>query len=300
MTPDPLVGADVDLKDFAFMPLDVVRLRDSDLAMRSTAEAFRAAVLLWCVSWHQSPPASLPDDDVSLAQWAGCGRDLKAWRRLREGALRGFVRCSDGRLYHPIVAEKARDAWDGKLRLRHRRECERIKKAAQRASTAPVYPTFDEWKQHLANTGTDQWVAPVPVVSPGTCDDCPEGQEDECPEGRPCAVPPLKGQGIGDRGQGNIEKQQPAQRAARFAEFWAAYPNRKGKADALAKWKSRGLDDVADRILADVKARRTSDRDWLRGFIPHGSTYINGRGWEDEIPGAQVTAPGYVPMPGEL
>lgn len=71
--------------------------------------------------------------------------------------------------------------------------------------------------------------------------------------------------------------------AARFDEFWAAYPVKKGRADALAKWKARGLDAIADQIIADVRARQLRDRQWLAGYIPHGSTYVNGRGWEDAI-----------------
>jgi hypothetical protein len=50
--PDPLVPAEVDLRDFAFMPLDVVRLRDSDLVTEPDGEVFRANVLSWCVGWH--------------------------------------------------------------------------------------------------------------------------------------------------------------------------------------------------------------------------------------------------------
>ena len=50
------------------MQLDVVRLRDSDLASIADAEVFRAAVLSWCVAWHQVPAASLPDDDVALSR----------------------------------------------------------------------------------------------------------------------------------------------------------------------------------------------------------------------------------------
>ena len=84
--------------------------------------------------------------------------------------------------------------------------------------------------------------------------------------------------------QKKSEKQKSlGQQAARFAEFWAAYPVKKGKADALKSWTRRGLDAIADRILADVEARKVRDRQWLDGFIPHGSTYVNGRGWEDDI-----------------
>jgi O-methyltransferase involved in polyketide biosynthesis len=107
---EPLVPADVDLRDFAFMPLDVVRLRDSSLSIEASGDEFRAAVLLWCVAWHQVPAASLPDDDRALAMYTGFGRDVKGWKRIRAGAIRGFVQCSDGRLYHPILAEKAMEA----------------------------------------------------------------------------------------------------------------------------------------------------------------------------------------------
>lgn len=77
--------------------------------------------------------------------------------------------------------------------------------------------------------------------------------------------------------------QRAARSAARFPEFWAAYPVKKGRAEALAKWTARGLDAIADRIIADVQARKAHDRQWLDGYAPHGSTYVNGRGWEDEI-----------------
>lgn len=101
------------------------------------------------------------------------------------------------------------------------------------------------------------------------------------------------------------EKKQKAlgQRAARFEEFWAAYPNKKGKSDALRTWKRKGLDRIADRILADVRNRQALDRDWLKGFIPHGSTYVNAEGWQDalERPLLQAVAgSGYQPMPGEI
>jgi hypothetical protein len=197
VTDSPLVPAEIVLRDFTFMPLDVVRLRDSDLASKTSGEEFRAAVLLWCVAWHQVPAASLPSDDESLAKFAGFGKrnrvgyDKAGWAKVREGALRGFKLCSDGRLYHPVIAEKAREAWDGKLHTRFKRECERIKKAAQRADTVPCYPSFDEWKEHLALTGEDRWSG----LSQGT------------QQGRPSNVyresHSLKGQGEGERqGQG--------------------------------------------------------------------------------------------------
>ncbi|MDB5617074.1 DUF1376 domain-containing protein [Tardiphaga sp.] len=105
--PDPLTPANLDLRGFTYMPLEVVRLRDSDLVVLASGEEFRAAVLLWCAAWHQVPAASVPKDERMLANLAGFGRDLKGWRGVSEAALRGFVECSDGRLYHPVIAEKA-------------------------------------------------------------------------------------------------------------------------------------------------------------------------------------------------
>lgn len=127
---DPLVPPEVDLRNFTYMPLDVVRLRDSDIAGVEDGEVFRAAVLAWCAAWHQVPAASLPDDDAVLARLTGYGRDLATWKRVREaGALRGFVRCSDGRLYHPVVAEKALEAWGKKGR-----QAERTRRATEAAA----------------------------------------------------------------------------------------------------------------------------------------------------------------------
>lgn len=83
--------------------------------------------------------------------------------------------------------------------------------------------------------------------------------------------------------QPNPTKKVSCATAERFEEFWNAYPEKKGKAEALRAWRRRGLDTEADRIIADVEARKAGDRQWLEGYIPHGSTYVNGSGWEDAI-----------------
>lgn len=150
------------------MPLDVVRLRDSDLAATETAEAFRAAVMLWCASWHQLPAASLPDDDRVLANLAGYGRVVKEWQKEREGALRGWVKCTDNRLYHPVVAEKAVEAWRGKLERQWRTECARIKKFGQRHSIELPVPEFDAWIKAGRPQGHPLLVPEdMPPLSPG-------------------------------------------------------------------------------------------------------------------------------------
>ncbi|MGF6444369.1 DUF1376 domain-containing protein [Paraburkholderia youngii] len=173
-SPEPLTPLDCDLRDFQFMPLDVVRLRDSELASNETPEACWAATLLWCASWHQVPAGSIPDDEMWIAtqaRYAIRGKIDKAWKSVRSGALRGWIKCSDGRFYHPVVAEKAREAWAGKHRQRHKTECARIKKHNQRHGTKIPFPTLDEF---LSSEYVDPTQGDIRKLSPGTQQQCPQ------------------------------------------------------------------------------------------------------------------------------
>ncbi|MDI2595002.1 DnaT-like ssDNA-binding domain-containing protein [Pseudomonas sp. 681] len=130
--PEPPISPDVDLRGMPFMPLDVNRLRDSDLAIEATGEEFRAAVMLWCASWNQVPAGSLPNSDTALAAYAGFGRDIKGWKKVKDGALRGFIECSDDRLYHSVVTEKAMCAWAERVEYREIKDNEKSRKQRER------------------------------------------------------------------------------------------------------------------------------------------------------------------------
>lgn len=117
---NPLTAPDCDLRDFPFMPMDIVRLFGSRFHAISSDGEWRAGVTLWLKSFHQVPAASLPDDDIELCRLAELGRDVKEWKRLRANALHGWVLCADGRWYHPVVAEKANEAWNRKQAQRAR------------------------------------------------------------------------------------------------------------------------------------------------------------------------------------
>jgi hypothetical protein len=165
--PAPPLPATVDLRDYEYMPLHVVRLRDSETAFKTKGDEFRCAVLLWCAAWHQVPASSLPDDEGSLAKYAGFGIAVKEWRKVREGALRGFVKCADGRLYHTVLAKVAVSSWISKLKQRYRSDCERLKKQAQRTKAHFVRPDFDLWISRECPEA-------LPFVSPGQMDAVPE------------------------------------------------------------------------------------------------------------------------------
>jgi hypothetical protein len=134
------------------MPLEVSRLRDSSLAANASGEEFRAAVLLWCASWHQVPAASLPNDDKQLAQLAGFGRGVKDFQKVHDGAMHGWVLCTDGRWYHPVIAERAVKGWEDRLAFRDKQE---KRKEAARIAAEARWNTEKEAKAQASQSDAD-------------------------------------------------------------------------------------------------------------------------------------------------
>jgi hypothetical protein len=117
--PDPLVPPEVDLRGIDYMPLRGDLLFKSTTWLKSSPEARSVALRLWWHAFaHEVPAASLPDDDALLADHVAC--KPRVWRGMREQVLRGFIKCSDGRLYHPLVAELALGAWSARRKARDR------------------------------------------------------------------------------------------------------------------------------------------------------------------------------------
>lgn len=70
---------------------------------------------------------------------------------------------------------------------------------------------------------------------------------------------------------------------SRFDDFWCEYPRDEGKKKAREAWARKKLDAIADRIIADVVARKAGHGQWLDGYVPHATTYLNGERWNDAI-----------------
>jgi hypothetical protein len=237
---DPLVPPEVDLRNFHYMPLDVVRLRDSDIAGVEDGEVFRAAVLAWCAAWHQVPAASLPDDDAVLARLTGYGRDLATWKRVREaGALRGFVRCSDGRLYHPVVAEKALEAWEKKGR-----QAERTRRATEAAAerarvrresvTDDVTESVTDSKERRGEERKgEERTSPAPVASGGA------GGTRAARADRGTRLPEDWSPSDEDRAFAASLGVAVEREAASFRDYWHAKPGADGrKTNWSATWRN--------------------------------------------------------------
>lgn len=78
----------------------------------------------------------------------------------------------------------------------------------------------------------------------------------------------------------------PSVAATGFAEFWSAYPLKKAKATAEKAWaKLKPGAELTATILSAIATQRAS-ADWQRDggqYIPHPTTWLNQRRWEDEV-----------------
>lgn len=241
---NPPISPDVDLRDFQFMPLDVVRLRDSDLALTATAEGFRAAVMLWCAAWHQRPPGSLPNNDKAIARLAGC--DADALHQIRDEALHGFELFNDGRLYHLVVVEKAIEAWDGK---------ERYRKAANK-----------RWKNKKKLNNASH----VKRIEDASCDASKTHDKMH-----------MQGTGTGT-GKETDKKNTKKDVMDDFDEWYAAYPVHKGRGQAEKAFKSARKKASLETLIAGALRYRKERANEDPKFNHHPATWLNGKFWLDE------------------
>lgn len=252
--PEPLTPPDCDLRGFPYMPLDVARLRDSDLAALPDAEARWANVISWAASWHQVPAGSLPNDDTALARLLGYGRDVDAWTKVREaGGLRGWTLCADGRLYHPVVAEKALAAW--------------IARRQQRAKALKRWGVGDSAP---AATGNDA-VAHATAL-PLHMQERVKGE----------------GEGIENTPRARVPRSRRESEPEGFAEWYAAYPRKAARTDA-ARAFARALKTGATAEGLTAALRRAAFRTDDPQFIPYPATWLNKGHWRDAP--ASVPAP---------
>ncbi|NBB65066.1 hypothetical protein GVN18_38060 [Pseudomonas sp. ODNR1LW] len=140
-TPPP---ADCDLSAYDWFPLKHKRLTMSAWWLRASDRAKALNIDLWCAAYQQVPAASLPDDDVALSDLAGFGRrDISAWLEVKAEVLACWILWTDGRWYHPTLAEVACEAWASRLEAIQQREADRERKRQKRGGgQAPdVAPT---------------------------------------------------------------------------------------------------------------------------------------------------------------
>ncbi len=285
---EPLTPANADLQDFAFMPLHVARLRDSDLASEVSPEACWYAVLLWCASWHQLPAGSLPDNEIVLTKLCGLGRDVRTFRKHRDGAMRGFIKCSDGRLYHPVVAEQVHASWTAKLQQRWRSELARIKKANQRNGTALEGPTYEAFLLAIGE-GTSP---PSPQSVPGDTEFCPSGHRiQETGTGTGILEEEANASFVGSEiatEEPVARKPKPWEASAAFQSFWKAsgpqMRSRTSQSKVWPVWKRVAAEIGAETLHAALKRYIAQDADYQRTGGPGLHGWLTDSRWEHWIP----------------
>lgn len=282
---EPLTPEDLDLRDFSWMPLDVQRLRDSNMAVLVSGDAFRAAVLLWCASWHQVPAASLPNEDRILGNLAGYGRDLDAWVAVRDDALRGFIECSDGRLYHPVVAEKAIAAGEQKRKQRKQTEAATSARRVKRDDGRNDHRNDHRNDRRNDRRDDDRSEGPNDHRDAVQQKGADQTEPDSIAQTRSINVDqPAPSRSTCDASQSHVTSGEPSH----FSRFWQAYPRRDGanpRKPAEQRFNSlvkSGLDP--EMLIAEAKKLHNAEN--ARGtigtrFIPQASTWLGQARWSD-------------------
>lgn len=138
-------------------------------------------------------------------------------------------------------------------------------------------PTANDRK--AAQRGREKEIAPVTNVTPCHSDNRASRY-----------VTDRTGQNIQDNTDPPLPPTGVVQRRARtatppegFAEFWAAYPRKTGKAAAQRAWeKAKDKPPLAD-VLSAIERQRRSDQ-WCKDsgqFIPLPATWLNQGRWDD-------------------
>lgn len=101
----------------------------------------------------------------------------------------------------------------------------------------------------------------------------------------------------------NENKDERAKRArareALFERFWSAYPRHTDKQAAAKAFAKLDPDEAQLTTMLQAIERQKQSAQWRDGerFIPHPSTWLNGRRWEDDLkpdkPRPQVSAQDY-------
>lgn len=265
--PEPLTPADCDLRDFPYMPLMITRLRRSKawLMAKRQPELGFYMLNLWAAAWHDKPAASLEDDDDVLADLAMC--TIEKWMKVRDKVLHGWVRCSDGRLYHPIVAEQATLAWKARGAFRDRLMKARLAKKAKQDGLSP------------ANLSQDNSIIDAVTDLKGEVRERESERERE----------KIKGDSTSTPSRPVVARLKPSG-SVEFDAFWAIYPRRadSSKTDALKAFtQALKVASFAD-IMAGLRHYAFSDD---RTKQPHATTWLNGRRWviEPDLPPPTVT-----------
>lgn len=99
---------------------------------------------------------------------------------------------------------------------------------------------------------------------------------------------------------GSVEKEKLE---CRFMRFWEKYPKKEGKGAAeKIFYRIKPDDDLLNRMLNAIELHKVLKR-WERKenyqYIPHPSTWLNGKRWEDDHSGSSVLSRDHLSTPAQ-
>jgi len=208
--------------------------------------------LLWSCWQH----GSIPSDPELAARLVGKGCSTTVARVV----LPMFeIDCGNGRVTHDrLERERAKQAeWKAKSSAGGKKSAE-MRQAFKGGSTTVQPPCQPNGNTPSSSPSPSSIPIPPPVPNP---EDTPPPRK----RGPRAAKPPLE--------------------CMEFARFWSEYPKREGKGNAEAAWVKHQCASKIEMILSAVARWRGSEQ-WTKQmgqFIPQPATWINRRGWEDEL-----------------
>lgn len=203
--------------------------------------------------WDSQGPMPLDERKQFAIVGARSGDEMEAWRRVRDEF---FVPREDGHYNVRVQLEIQRAS----LIVDHARE-RGIKSAEarrQKYGTAQPQP-----RKALESVSKGSGKASESLPNPPSPSPSPSPKKEKTPP-----TPPSGG--------------ESSPGFARFWEAWPAGPRKVAKAQCIAKWKSRNLEQQADAIVAALEASKTS-RQWTRDngeYIPAPLVWLNQARWE--------------------
>lgn len=109
---------------------------------------------------------------------------------------------------------------------------------------------------------------------------------------------PSKGQGRATDKNGNKGKKvNPCANADAFARFWEVYPKKRSKGDAEKAFAKINPDDAQLALMLQAIDQAKRSDDWQKDggqFIPYPATWLNAKGWEDELSLDDSSVPDYL------
>lgn len=72
---------------------------------------------------------------------------------------------------------------------------------------------------------------------------------------------------------------------AGFLDFWRAYPRKESRDKAIKAWLRLAPDEELQRAILAALERHKRCPQWTKDngqYIPHPTTWLNGRRWEDQ------------------